>query len=81
MALVSCIDVDVATPGSKAAEEEVCGSIQTPHITRQSSDALHILRPPQRLIGRGSAFNNSIDSAGGDARHGEWSCHARHRVK
>ena len=81
MALVSHICDDTATPRNKGANGGICGSIQAHHIRRQSFQPLYILRPPQRLTGRGSVFNGVLGSAGGDARHGEWSCHARQRVK
>ncbi len=81
MALVSHICADTATPRNKGANGGICGSIQAHHIRRQSFQPLYILRPPQRLTGRGSFFNSIIDSAGGDGRRCEWSCHARQRVK
>ncbi len=81
MALVSHICADTATPRNKGANGGICGSIQAHHIRRQSFQPLYILRPPQRLTGRGSVVHDFVGSVGREGRHDDRWCHARQREK
>jgi hypothetical protein len=80
MALVASICSSEATPGSMGAKGEMCASIQSLYLTRQSCDVLDTLRPPQHLSGRGSVFDSLVESTR-DERHRDGSWHGRQRLK
>lgn len=81
MVLVSSIGADAGTARSKGVNEGICASIQAPYLARQPINALHRLRPSQRLTDCGNVFSSVLDSAGAYGRHCVWSCHLRQREK
>ena len=81
MALVSSICSFEAAPGSMGAKGEMCASIQSLYLTRQSCDHFDTLGPAQRLTGRASVVHCVFDSVGRERHPLEWRCYARQRAK